>query len=98
MFKWSDKEGPPTEVCQGGKGLNKRNINHVKILGHNWKEREWGQVEHMGSRDQENFIFFKESKINAFSHVDDNFLLVIEAEAGYIQCVWACPCEIQSSG
>lgn len=52
----------------------------------------------MGSWDQENFIFFKVSKINAFSHVDDNFLLAIEAEAGYIQCVWASPCEIQSSG
>ena len=50
----------------------------------------------MGSWDQEKFIFFKVSKINAFSHVDDNFLLAIEAEAGYIQCVWASPCEIQA--
>lgn len=49
----------------------------------------------MGSWDQ-NFIF--SSEYHPFSHADDNFLLEIEAEAGYIQCVWASPCEIQSSG
>ena len=78
--------------------MNKRNINHVKILGHNWKEREWGQSRIHGILGSRKLYFFKVSKINAFSHVDDNFLLVIEAEAVYIQCVWAGPCEIQSSG
>jgi len=70
-------------------------LRYWDIIG---KKENGVRVEYMGSWDQENFIFFKVSKINAFSHVDDNFLLVIEAEAGYIQCVWAGPCEIQSSG
>lgn len=70
-------------------------LRYWDIIG---KKENGVRVEYMGSWDQENFIFFKVSKINAFSHVDDNFLLVIEAEAVYIQCVWAGPCEIQSSG
>lgn len=54
----------------------------------NWAtigEEESGvRVDHRGSWDQENFIFFKVSMINAFSHVDDNFLLAVEAEAASI--------------
>lgn len=54
----------------------------------NWAtivEKESGiRVEHRGSWDQENFFFLKVSMINAFSHVDDNFLLAVEAEAASI--------------
>ena len=54
----------------------------------NWAtigEKESGiRVEHGGSWDQENFFFFKVSMINAFSHVDDNLLLAVEAEAASI--------------
>lgn len=52
--------------------------------------------EHMGSGIKKTLFF--QSEYHPFSHADDNFLLEIEAEAGYIQCVWASPCEIQSSG
>ena len=63
-------------------------------MGRKGIRSEWNT----GNHGIETSLFFSVSRINACFHVDENFLLAVEGEAGYTQRLQSSPCEIQSSG